>query len=280
MNRFESGSGGQPLGMKTRGLWLETLFLFLVIAVSVAGFWELYLGPGASPNGFHHLHLITSFAWLGLLLMQVRLMNSRRLDLHRQFGLAVVILGPLLVASTALLSVKSAARAIASGQADPLIFQNVGVTSMLGVLLLLSFVMIRRPRVHGAALLSSALLFMGIALVFALVSFMPAFRIEGPETFHRFALAALSASGVVLVSAVVLFFRDLRNGWPHLLVAAYVLLSSLLGGVLTDSNVALKLTRSVGGWNPYLAFAVTFGVLLASLLMLGLGHGRSRGRKE
>lgn len=262
--------------METRGLSVETLFLFLVIAVSVAGFWELYLGPGASPNGFHHLHLITSFAWLGLLLMQLRLMNSKRLDLHRRFGLAVILLGPLLVASTALLSVKSAARGLASGQADPLIFQNVGVTSMLGLLLLLSFLMIRRPRVHGAAMLSSALLFMGIALVFALVSFMPAFRIEGPETFYRFALAAMSASGVVLVCAVVLFFRDVRHGWPHLLVAAYVLLSGALGGLLSESSVSLKLTQWVGEWNPYLAFVLTFGVLLVLLLLLGVGRGRSR----
>lgn len=88
--------------MKTRGLLVETLFLFLVIAVSVAGFWALYLALGASPDGFHHLHLLTSFAWLGLLLMRVRLMNSKRLDLHRRFGLAVIVLGPLLVASTAL----------------------------------------------------------------------------------------------------------------------------------------------------------------------------------
>ena len=259
--------------MKARGYRIETAFLVLTIAISIAGFWSLYLGPDAAPNGFHHLHLLTSFAWLALLLIQLRLISARRIDLHRRFGRVVLILAPLLIASSALLSVHSAARALGAGQADPLIIQNVGVTVQLAILLLLAFAMIRRPRIHGAFLLSTALLFMGIALVFAFVSFVPAFRIEGPETFDRFAQAAMTATAVVGACAIVLFLKEFRNGWPYLLPVIFIVANGLIDMQLSASGGTEGLTAIVGAWNRYLAFLVAFFLMLGGLLALGVGRG-------
>jgi len=257
-----------------RNARVETAFLVLVIVVGVAGFWNLYLGPNASPDGFHHLHLLTSFAWLGLLLLQVRMVGAGRVDLHRRFGRAVLALGPLLVASTALLSVRSASRWAGASGGDPLLVQNAGVTIELGMVLLMAFLAIDRPRLHGAWLLSSALFFLGIALVFTLVGFVPAFQPGGSDGMDGFVLAAITASVVVVGFAVALFARDVRNGWPYLLVAGVLVLNGFLGEVLRANGAAATITRMIGGWNPYLTFAITFAILLGALLLLGVGRTR------
>jgi len=265
--------------MTGRGYTLETAFLILTIGISIAGFWTLYFGPEAAPNAFHHLHLVTSFAWLALLLVQLRLMSAQRINLHRRVGRLVLILAPLLIASAALLSVNSAARALGSGQADPLIIQNVGVTIQLAILLLLAFAMIGLPRLHGALLLSTALLFMGIALVFALVSFVPAFRIEGPDTFDRFAQAAMTATAFVGACAFVLFIKDYRNGWPYLIPVLFIVANGLIDMQLSASGETERLTAIVGAWNRYVTFLVAFFSVLGGLIALGVGR-KQRGARS
>lgn len=260
--------------MKPRPYLVETLFLIAVLAVAVAGFWDLYFGADADPNGFHHLHVVTSFGWLGLLLLQLRLMGTKRVALHRKVGLSVLFAGPLIVASTALLTVHSAAKGLASGRGDALIVQNVAVTLEIGLVLVLAFAVLRRPRLHGALLLSSAIFFMGIALFFALLSFAPPFRIEGPETFHRFGTAAATAQGVGIAVAVLLFLNDRRYGWPYLLVGGLIVVNGLVDSFLGRIGGTEPLTEVVGSWNPYVAFAVAFAVVLGILLATGVRRPR------
>lgn len=65
-------------------------------------------------------------------------------------GLAVLIIAPLIFATTALLTVHSAHKGLVSGQGDALIVQNVMVTLELGMLILLAFVLRKHRLLHGA----------------------------------------------------------------------------------------------------------------------------------
>lgn len=111
----------------------------------------------------------------------------------------------------------SAHKGVVSGEGDFLVVRNVGVALELGLLILLAFVLRRRRILHGSLLLSTTLLFMGIALFFTLISFVPQYRIEGPETFYRFATAGMAAQATSLVAGLLFFVRDFRNGWPFAL---------------------------------------------------------------
>jgi hypothetical protein len=107
---------------------------------------------------------------MGLLLVQLRLIDKGSPRTHRKLGLAVLATAPLLVATTAMLSVHSAHRGLVSGEGDLLIVQNVMGTIWLALLIILAFVLRRRRKLHAALLLSTLLLFMGIALFFALIA--------------------------------------------------------------------------------------------------------------
>jgi hypothetical protein len=159
-------------------------------------------------------------------------------------GLSIFIAGPLLIATLALLSVHSAARDAAIGRADAMLVMNVMGTVSIALLILLAFLLRRRRDIHGAMLLGTALSFMGTAVFFTLLNVVPAYRIEGPETFHRFAEAG-QASGLALAVVALLFFvRGPRTGWPWLLAGALFLTNGVLQGILAANQSTLALTRA------------------------------------
>lgn len=247
-----------------------------VALISVLGFWTIYVGPRADPQAHHHLHVVTVFMWIGLLLVQLRLIDRRSRRTHRKLGLAVLATAPLLVASTALLSVQSAHRGLVSGEGDFLIVQNVMGTFWLALLISLAFVLRKRRSLHAALLLSTLLLFMGIALFFALIAFAPPFQIAGPETFYRFQTAAMTGQAITLVAGFVFFFRDMRNGWPFLLAPLSFVVNEGIRMFLNERGLIDPLTQTVGEANQVLTFIGTFVLVLAFLLATALPTANSR----
>lgn len=250
--------------------FFEYLLIAATMLLTVSGFWEIYLGENAAPNPYHHLHVVTDFIWLFLLLYQLRLIGSKRYGDHRRVGLAVLFMGPLLFATTALLSVNSAYKGVVSGEGDFLIVQNVGVTLELGLLILLAFVLRKRRKLHGSLILSTAILFMGIALFFTLISFVPQYKIEGPETFYRFGEAAIAGQGICLLVGVVFFVKDFRNGWPFLLAGLFFLLNEWIRSSLATNKLIEPLTEFVGSMNQTFTFIGSFAALLALLGATGI----------
>ena len=242
----------------------------VVLLLSVTGFWQIYFGDDARPTPYHHLHVLTTFVWMFLLLWQLRLIGRNDFRLHRKAGISVLIAAPLLVASTALLSVHSAHKGLVSGRGDFLIVQNVGVTLEMGLLIVLAFVLRKRRKLHGSFLMSTAILFMGIALFFTLLSFVPMFEIDGPETFYRFGTAAATGQVVCLIVGFLFVIRDWRNGWPMLLAALFFGLNGWIRSTLSDRNLITPLTEVVGSMSQPLTFVGTFAVLLSLLIATGI----------
>lgn len=252
--------------MKSLGeYFFERLFIAMAILLTATGFWSVYFGVDANPNPHHHLHVITNFTWLFLLLFQLSLIGNNKHRAHKKVGLSILIIGPLLVATTALLSVHSAHEGLVSGRGDFLIIQNVGVTLEFALMILMAFVVRKQRKLHGSFLLSTAMLFMGIALFFTLISFVPAFKIEGPETFYRFETAAAAGRYICLAAGLLLFLKDMKNGWPLLLASSFFSLNELVKSSLTEHDLIQPLTELVGSMNPSLTFVGSFAVLFALL---------------
>lgn len=256
--------------MGGRRYFFEHLLIVTSMLVSVLGFWSIYFGPEADPQPHHHLHVLTAFLWMGLLLFQLTLIARGRFAEHRRAGLAVLFVAPLLVATTAMLSVHSAHRGVTSGEGDFLIVQNVMGTIELALLIFLAFLFKRRRKLHAAFLLSTTILFLGIALFFALLSFAPPFRIEGPETFHRFQMAAMTGQAVSLGVGLLFFIRDYRNGWPFLLAASFFALNDLIRALLASQELLDPLTSLVGSLSQPTVFLVAFLIMLLLLVATAL----------
>jgi len=240
---------------------LEIVFLVMVIAVSVVGFSSLALGEQPMLNAYHVLHIITSLAWLLLLVTQLVFIRQRRFHLHRTIGTSIFAAGPVLVASLTLLTVHSAAKDAVRGRADNLVVQNVTFAMEVALLVFLAFMMRRNRSVHGALLMCTALMFLAIALFFALISYVPGYLIEGPETFSHFAEAAQASALICSVIGLLFFLKNWRTGWPWLLTTSFFFLNGYLQGT-TDAKPLTMLVASIG---RVPAFAWSLTIFLALL---------------
>jgi hypothetical protein len=258
----------------------ELLLILLTAVVGVMGFWDIYAGRGADPQPHHHLHVATTFGWIGLLLAQIALLARGKWASHSRLGLAVLVAGPLLVASAALLTVHSARSALASGEEDFLIVQNVLGTLWLALILSMAFALKKRRKVHGALLASTLILFLGPALFFTLIAFAPPFRIEGPETFYRFQTAGQTGLAIILVVVLLLFAKDRRNNWPYLLAAASYLLGELGKAMLDRLELIDPLTRTVAIPSEAAAFVLALAIMLALLVGTVLPATRRKGLRS
>ena len=236
----------------------EYSLVLIVIVLSIAGFWDIYFGVNAKPTPYQNLHVITNLTWLFLLLFQLSLIGRKKYSSHRKIGLAILFFGPFLFATVALLSVHSAHKGVVSGEGDILIVQNVMGTVELGFILLMAFILKKRRKLHGAFLLSTAVLFMGIALFFTLLSFVPQFKIEGPETFYRFETAATTARYICLLTGLLFFLKDRRNGWPLLLAGSFLTINHYINTLLIKQNLIQPLTEFVGSFNQLITFLGSF----------------------
>jgi hypothetical protein len=241
---------------------LEFVFLLMVIALSLVGFSSLSLGENTELTPYHLLHVSTILAWLLLLLSQLVLIRHNSFRRHRAIGKSIFVAGPLLVASLMLLSVHSATKEAAAGLADDLLVQNVVTTWEIALLVFLAFVLRRNRDVHASFLLSTALVFLGIALFFTFISYVPRFKIDGPETFSRFAEAGQTISMVILLTGLLFFLKSWRTGWPWIIAATFFTLNGFLQAYLDSTGRTKSLTQLVASIGRVPAFC-------ASLLILG-----------
>lgn len=246
--------------------FLERLLLAVTTVLTVAGFWDIYFGVNSNPAPQHHLHLATNLSWLFLLLYQVSLIGKGSYTTHRNVGLSILFFGPLLVATAALLAVHSAQKALVSGQGDFLIVQNVAVVPELGFLILLAFILKKRRKLHGYMLLSTAILFLGIALFFTLPKFVP---FETAATIERYVLTAVG---------LLFFIKDFRNAWPMLMASFIFPFNELIRSFLDKRDLIDPLIEFVGSMNKSLAFVGVFLVLssLLTLIVIGIPAMQSR----
>ncbi|KFN43019.1 hypothetical protein [Arenimonas oryziterrae] len=244
---------------------LELFFLCLVMLISLVGFSSLFVGSDASITAYHVVHVITILGWLTLLAIQLFLIRQGRFDSHRIVGKTIFVAGPVLVATLTFLTVHSAAKDAALGRADFMVVQNVMVTLEVALLVLLAFALRRNRRIHGALLLSTGLLFMEIALFFALISYAPGFRASGPGAPPSFAAAGQTITWVGGGVALLFFFRNWRIGWPWLLAGSFAFVNGLLQMLLARSEGTKPLTLLVASIGRPSAFAL--GLLVFAVLL-------------
>lgn len=251
----------------TRKYSPELVFLLTVIALGLIGFSSLSRSEYPALTAYHYLHISTSLAWLLLLLGQLVAVRQNRFDLHRTIGTSIFFAGPVLVASLTLLTVHSAANDAAADQADDLLVQNVGVTAEMALLVFLAFLLRQNRNLHGALLMSTSLLFMGIAMFFTLISYVPGYRIEGGEieTSSRFADAGQAISIVCFVIGLLFFLRNWRTAWPWLFAGSSFTVNAFLQMYLDQTGRTKPLTIVVASIGRAPAFGLSlliFGALL------------------
>lgn len=247
--------------MPYRNAWICCL---AIIAMTVLAFWPGYFSRLGTAKIAWHVHAITATAWLLLLAAQSWSIDRGHRARHRSLGLAIFMLVPLFLVGAAGVE-HSMAIATASGQ-DP--FYNLwgsplGIYDLIGsVAFLLVAVMALRERRnvarHAAWLLATPLLLIGPALGRVYNAHLPGLIINGPQDFPLFRWSVHLGGLTAIMIALWLWSRHRRHGQPWLVVAAVILLQSLLFETIGFTRI----------WN---AAYIAFGDISAPVHAIGAG---------
>jgi hypothetical protein len=126
---------------------------FLVLAV--LAFWPNYLSrPFARLDPLFHLHGIAMFLWVGLLIVQARLIRTKRRPRHRSLGALSYVLAPAVVVFTILFVHQTLSRSLAGVEVIPPrglhnLALMLNATVLFGVVYGLAMLYRRDPQRHA-----------------------------------------------------------------------------------------------------------------------------------
>ena len=136
--------------------WMVLLMAFFVFGGFGMTYWyPLAAGQFPPAPPVVHLHGLTYFSWMVLLIMQASLVNVRNVALHRSLGMFGIALATAVIIMGALITILGASRA--SGGAAHGIY--LGITAVAGFALLFTLAIrnTRRPDVHRRLILFAML---------------------------------------------------------------------------------------------------------------------------
>ncbi|WP_144037744.1 hypothetical protein [Sphingopyxis sp. KK2] len=202
--------------------------------MTVLAFWPGYFSQIGTAKIAWHVHAVTATAWLLLLAAQSWSIDRGQRSRHRSLGLAIFAAVPLFLIGAAGVE-HSMAVATASGQ-DPfykLWGSALGIYDLVGgAAFLLCAVMALKERRnmarHAAWLLATPLLLTGPALGRVYNAHLPGLVINGPQDFPLFRWSVHLGGLTGVAIALWLWSRHRRHGQPWLIVAAVIMLQSLL----------------------------------------------------
>lgn len=142
--------------------WFVVAFAFIAFAGFARSYYLKPLFHGPALPFLIHLHGLIMTAWVALLFVQVRLVASRRVDLHRRLGLIAVWLTPIMILVAIDASIIMARRdyRLAHESTGPLSFlalQLIGLLVPFAIFISLAVVFRRRPDLHGRLMILATL---------------------------------------------------------------------------------------------------------------------------
>jgi hypothetical protein len=150
--------------------FFAAMAVLAIVAVFVGFAPTYYLAPlfAARPlRGLVHLHGIMMSSWLVLFLVQVSLVSTRRVAIHRRMGVAGAIIAALIVVVGYATAVTAARLGVTPpGGPPPLAFLAVplGTLGAFGVLVSLALYYRRRPETHKRLMLLATIAILTPAL--------------------------------------------------------------------------------------------------------------------
>ncbi|MEO5629628.1 MAG: hypothetical protein ABIQ62_07675 [Thermomonas sp.] len=214
------------MNARTGPVYPRAAFYFLLLlATALLGFLGSYFMRLADNNLVRHLHAVTAFAWLLLLITQAWLMRRRAFALHRKLGRTSLALAPLFVISGLLLVQDMLARPgpFIEPFVERLAFIDLTTMAWFSAAYCLALHHRRKTPLHARYMASTALLVLPPALSRAMGGFVP-----GVSSFEMAFHLAYLVTELLIVALLVHDFRsEGRVRAPYCILLAIILLQQV-----------------------------------------------------
>jgi hypothetical protein len=235
-------------------------FIALVLIATIVGFWPSYFGNITDAPMAFHVHGIVATAWVVLVAFQSWSIHAARNALHRNVGMASLVLFPLLTGSLVMIANVSASGYAEGGPYYGLlgpIFGYATAIPLIAYIVLFAQALRYRRQVyrHSGYMLGTVFFLWEPAAARLLIRFFPPMAIDGPADFHKVGDAIALGIVLPLLLAIYLYLRHPKVGMPFLVAA--VLLGVQMGGIYWIADTAMW--DQVFGWYAGLPTTITVG---------------------
>jgi hypothetical protein len=204
-------------------------FVGLVVLTVLVGFWASYWAPiGTVPVAFH-VHAVTALAWLTLLIVQSISIHRRQNDVHRQVGLASLVLFPLLIAGLTMiadLSVQRLAPGVnARAQYNATSFA-IGTFIAIAAYITLFYLALKHRRnvkLHAGYMLATPVILFESPFSRVMGEHLPWLNLINSEGPHWVQDTILTSNVISAAFALAMYAMHRKHGKPWLLAVCFPL---------------------------------------------------------
>lgn len=246
-------------------------YVGFVLLVIMLGFWASYWSIAASVRGAFHVHAVSAMTWLTLLIVQSVTIQRRQNALHKQLGLASLVLFPFLILGLVMImdvaGQRYAARQSAFTMHNGPSF-GIGTGIAIAAYLTLFYQALknrRKVKLHAGYMLATPLILFESPFSRVMESYLPWMNVIGSPDIHAVQDTIAISDAMAAAFALALYVRDRSNGAPWLLAAGFCILQAV---VMWFAPFVLQ-AGVLFGWYATIPLPVTASAGLAAGIIIG-----------
>ena len=227
-------------------------WVLLVIAVTVAGFWESYFSTFTQGPWQFHAHGVAASIWITLVATQSWTAHRRQFAWHAAAGKASLLLFPFLIAGLAAI-IDLTAKGFVSG--DGATRALLGGSFLLGLLLAIAAYVVlfyralkyrRRVWLHSGYMLATPVILWESPFSRLLIEFVPGLGIAGPQDFPHIIHSIMWAMASAVAFCLVVRWRVGERAQPFVIAAFFIAAQMVAMGQLGDLAIVRTALGALG----------------------------------
>jgi hypothetical protein len=239
-------------------------WVLLVIAVTIAGFWESYFSNLTGGPWQFHAHGVAASIWVLLVATQSWTAHHRQLRWHAAAGKASLLLFPFLIAGLAAI-IDLTAKGYVSG--DGPVRALLGGSFLLGLLLAIAAYILlyyralkfrRKVWLHSGYMLATPVILWESPLSRVLPFFVPGLRVGGPQDFPIIIHSIVWAMASGLLFCLVVRWRVGERAQPFLVAGLFIAAQMIAMGQLGDLAIVRSALALIGQLPSAIVIAAGF----------------------
>jgi hypothetical protein len=241
-------------------------YVLLVIAVTVAGFWESYFSTLTHGPWQFHAHGGAAGMWILLVAAQSWTAHRKRFAWHGAAGRASLLLFPFLIGGLAAIIDLTAKGYVAGEGATRAL---LGGSFLVGLLLAIAaYVTLyyralkfrRKVWLHSGYMLATPLILWESPFSRLMIDYLPGFGIAGPQDFPHILHAIVWAMATALAFCLVVRWRFGERAQPFTVAALFIAAQMVAMGQMGDLAIVRAALTFLGHLPSAVVVATGFAV--------------------
>lgn len=227
-------------------------YVLLVMAVTVAGFWESYFSTFTQGPWQFHAHGVAASIWVMLVAAQSWTAHRKQFAWHGAAGRASLLLFPFLIGGLAAIIDLTAKGYVSGDGATRALF---GGAFLIGLLLAIAaYVTLyyralkfrRKVWLHSGYMLATPLILWESPFSRLMIEFVPGLSIAGPQDFPRIIHSIVWAMATALVFCLIVRWRVGERAQPFLVAGFFIAAQMVAMGQLGDLTIVRSTLAFIG----------------------------------